>query len=39
MLPDGRRLHLNDGPIDLIIGAEGDDLVVLVGVDGHGLGT
>ncbi len=24
MLPDGRRLHLNDGPIDLIIGAEGD---------------
>jgi hypothetical protein len=24
MLPDGRRLHLHDGPIDLIIGAEGD---------------
>jgi uncharacterized protein len=23
MLPDGRRLHLNDGPIDLIIGADG----------------
>ena len=23
MLPDGRRLHLHDGPIDLIIGAEG----------------
>ena len=23
MLPDGRRLHLNDGPIDLIISAEG----------------
>jgi ApbE superfamily uncharacterized protein (UPF0280 family) len=23
MLPDGRRLHLQDGPIDLIIGAEG----------------
>lgn len=22
-LPDGRRLHLNDGPIDLIVGAEG----------------
>ncbi len=22
MLPDGRRLHLNDGPIDLIIGAD-----------------
>ena len=25
MLPDGRRLHLQDGPIDLIIGAEGED--------------
>lgn len=24
MLPDGRRLHLNDGPIDLVIGAEGE---------------
>jgi uncharacterized protein len=24
LLPDGRRLHLNDGPIDLIIGADGD---------------
>jgi ApbE superfamily uncharacterized protein (UPF0280 family) len=24
MLPDGRRLHLQDGPIDLIIGAEGN---------------
>jgi len=23
MLPDGRRLHLNDGPIDLIVWAEG----------------
>ncbi len=23
MLPDGRRLHLNDGPIDLVIGADG----------------
>jgi ApbE superfamily uncharacterized protein (UPF0280 family) len=23
MLPDGRRLHLHDGPIDLIIGADG----------------
>ncbi len=23
MLPDGWRLHLQDGPIDLIIGAEG----------------
>lgn len=24
MLPDGRRLHLHDGPIDLIIGADGE---------------
>lgn len=24
MLPDGRRLHLSDGPIDLIVGADGD---------------
>lgn len=24
LLPDGRRLHLHDGPIDLIIGAEGE---------------
>jgi uncharacterized protein len=24
MLPDGRRLHLHDGPIDLIIEADGD---------------
>lgn len=24
LLPDGRRLHLQDGPIDLIIGADGD---------------
>lgn len=24
MLPDGRRLHLQHGPIDLIIGADGD---------------
>jgi uncharacterized protein len=23
LLPDGRRLHLNDGPIDLVIGADG----------------
>jgi hypothetical protein len=23
LLPDGRRLHLQHGPIDLIIGAEG----------------
>ena len=24
MLPDGRRLHLHHGPIDLVIEAEGD---------------
>lgn len=24
MLPDGQRLHLHDGPIDLIIGADGE---------------
>jgi uncharacterized protein len=24
LLPDGRRLHLQDGPIDLVIGAEGE---------------
>lgn len=24
LLPDGHRLHLNDGPIDLVIGADGD---------------
>lgn len=24
MLPDGRRLHLQDGPIDLVIGADGE---------------
>jgi uncharacterized protein len=28
LLPDGRRLHLNDGPIDLIIGADGDSLEI-----------
>jgi len=28
MLPDGLRLHLHDGPIDLIIGAEGEALQV-----------
>jgi uncharacterized protein len=27
-LPDGRRLHLNDGPIDLIIGADGEPVQV-----------
>jgi len=25
MLPDGRRLHLQDGPIDLVIGADGPE--------------
>lgn len=29
LLPDGRRLHLNDGPIDLIIGADGTSDEVL----------
>jgi uncharacterized protein len=29
LLPDGRRLHLNDGPIDLIIGADGANEEVL----------
>jgi ApbE superfamily uncharacterized protein (UPF0280 family) len=28
MLPDGRRLHLSDGPIDLIVEAFGDDKAV-----------
>ena len=28
MLPDGKRLHLQDGPIDLIIGADGDPVHV-----------
>jgi ApbE superfamily uncharacterized protein (UPF0280 family) len=28
MLPDGRRLHLHDGPIDLIICAEGGELEI-----------
>ena len=28
MLPDGRRLHLNDGPIDLVIAAEGESALV-----------
>ena len=28
MLPDGRRLHLNDGPIDVVIGADGPALEV-----------
>ena len=38
MLPDGRRLHLQDGPIDLIVeafGAEVDDAqVATVAVEG-----
>jgi len=28
MLPDGRRMHLHDGPIDLIIEADGDSRAV-----------
>lgn len=28
MLPDGRRLHLSDGPIDLVIAADGDAAAV-----------
>ena len=28
LLPDGRRLHMNDGPIDLIIEADGTTLAV-----------
>jgi uncharacterized protein len=28
MLPDGRRLHLHDGPIDLIVEADGDPRAV-----------
>lgn len=28
LLPDGRRLHLQDGPIDLIIGADGEDVEI-----------
>ena len=30
MLPDGRRLHLQDGPIDLVIGADGEPGAVRV---------
>ncbi|WP_421695843.1 UPF0280 family protein [Aestuariivirga sp.] len=33
MLPDGRRLHLNDGPIDLIIGADGTAEAVALAFD------
>lgn len=28
LLPDGRRLHLNDGPIDLIIGADAEQVEI-----------
>ncbi len=28
LLPDGRRLHLNDGPIDLIIGADAEAIEI-----------
>ena len=30
MLPDGRRLHLQDGPIDLVIGADGEPQAIAV---------
>lgn len=33
MLPDGRRLHLQDGPIDLIIEARGSDMDVRAAYD------
>ncbi len=33
LLPDGKRLHLQDGPIDLIIEAKGDDADVRVAYD------
>jgi uncharacterized protein len=33
MLPDGRRLHLHDGPIDLIIEASGDPQAISVGYE------
>lgn len=32
-LPDGRRLHLNDGPIDLIIDADGSPEAVAAALD------
>lgn len=32
-LPDGRRLHLQDGPIDLIIEAQGPDAAVAIAYD------
>ncbi|MBI2257129.1 MAG: UPF0280 family protein [Proteobacteria bacterium] len=32
-LPDGRRLHLQDGPIDLIIEAQGSDAAVTAAYD------
>jgi ApbE superfamily uncharacterized protein (UPF0280 family) len=32
-LPDGRRLHLQDGPIDLIVEASGKDADVLIAYD------
>ncbi|MBL8708269.1 MAG: UPF0280 family protein [Rhodospirillaceae bacterium] len=33
MLPDGRRLHLQDGPIDLIIGADGSRNAIAAAYD------
>ena len=29
MLPDGRRLHLQDGPIDLVIGTDGEPAAIV----------
>lgn len=36
MLPDGRRLHLHDGPIDLIIGADGEEAEIARALDAAG---
>ena len=33
LLPDGKRLHLQDGPIDLIIEAKGNEAEVRAGYD------
>jgi uncharacterized protein len=33
LLPDGKRLHLQDGPIDLIVEARGDDVDVRAAYD------
>jgi ApbE superfamily uncharacterized protein (UPF0280 family) len=34
MLPDGRRMHLHDGPIDLIIGADGPPQAISTAYEG-----